>query len=569
MKILFILAVLTNSINSGLVTSSRKITSRQFCDSLGCDDWKWLTAPLGAAAEFFNNLPFQLPPQELKPSFNDGSQEPIAPPLKDPEINLDVTGERNRGTDECKVPPASPPDFQTDSEDGVVRQCDQARQYLIWPVNCEDRVQNTNTQNLIGAIDRRFLTSTSPLCAVQGGVLFWLGEFTPEQIAALKNAGGVRAAVPNGPYSFGELDSRPAGTTVPAHQKRKYLEERGTRVSVEKQQNADTALSFLSTPEKKQISGTYTYLQPAGVGIRIFVIETAFDPSGSEFKGLELDWLYSFDVSRIKSDVSEDVVHFGTCTLSKLLGQKFGVAKKALVTVVKTNPTIASFVDALGRIVASLEGMFLAYHNTKGWTVINMAGQFEYDEVMDWTEFGVLISELQYLMAEIETRYQAVMVTSSGTNWKEPYADVNTWPALFSQTNNIIVVGSVLAATMSQDGLENGQVFPWSPGGEGQVTVFAPGNGACVGPGRRILNDARGGNISTAIVSGLVAYFLSLPDLGDYFRQLDNLPEGIAKYLQDLQYKRFASQLSVWNGLDSEDSRDSFPQWMRPTDSMN
>lgn len=563
------LAVLANSINFGSVTATRKTFSRQFCDTLACVDWKWLTAPLGAAAEFFNNLPLQLPPQETKPTFKDGSQDPIAPPLKDPEINLDVTGEQIRGMHKCKVSNAPPPDFQSDSEVGVFHQCDQARQFLIWPVNCDDKIQNGNTQDLIGGIDRRYLTSTSPLCAAKGGVLFWLAEFTLEQIAALKNAGGVRAAVPNGPYNFGELNSRTAGTTVPAHQKRKYLEERGTRVSVAKQENADTALSFLSTPEKKQISGTYTYLQPAGVGIRIFVIETAFDPSSSEFKGLEFDWLYSFDVSRTQSDLSQDVVHFGTCTVSKLLGQKFGVAKKAHVTVVKTNPTIASFVDALGRIVASLEGMFLAYHNTKGWTVINMAGQFEYDGVTDWEEFMVLISELQYLIAEIETRYQGVMVTSSGANWKEPYADVNTWPALFSQSNDIIVVGSVLAAAKSQDGLENGQVFPWSPGGEGQVTVFAPGNGACLGPGKRILNDARGGNISTAIVSGLVAYFLSLPDLGEYFRQLDNLLQGIAKYLQGLQCKRYANQLSVWNGLDSEDSRDSFPQWTRPTDSMS
>lgn len=569
MKIGFILAVLSISINSGSVTASRKISSRQFCDSLACNDLGWLTVPLGAAAEFFNNLPLQLLPQEPKPVFNDGSQDPIAPPLKTPDINLDVTGERTWDADECNDSTASPPDFERDSGGGVVRQCDGAKQYLIWPVNCEDKVQNANTQNLIGATDRGYLTSTNPLCAVKGGVFFWLAEFTLEQIAALKNAGGVRAAVPNGPYSFGELNSRSAGTTVPARQKSKHLEGRATQVSVEKQDHADIALSFLSTPQKKQITGTYTYLQPAGVGIRIFVIETAFDSSGSEFKGLEFDWLYSFDVSKTKSEVSEDVVHFGTCTISKLVGQRFGVAKKAFVTVVKINPTIASFVDALGRIVASLEGMFLAYHNTKGWTVINMAGQFEYDGVVEWEEFLVLISELQFLIAEIETRYQAVMVTSSGTNWKEPYVDVNTWPALFGQSNDIIVVGSVLAATTSQDGLENGQLFPWSPGGEDQVTLFAPGNGACLGPGRRVQSDARGGNISTAIVSGLVAYLLSLPDLGEYFRQLDLLPERIAKYLQGLQYKRFANQLSVWNGLDSEDPRDSFPQWIKPIDSMS
>lgn len=188
---------------------------------------------------------------------------------------------------------------------------------------------------------------------------------------------------------------------------------------------------------------------------------------------------------------------------------------------------------------------------------------------MDWEDFSVLISELQYLIAEIETRYQARMVTSSGVNWNEPCVDVNTWPALFGQSNDIIVVGSVLAATKSQDGLENGKLFPWSPGGDDRVTEFAPGNGACQGPGKRILNDARGGNISTAIVSGLIAYLHSLPDLGEYFRQLEQLPEGIAKYLQGIQYKRLANQLSVWNGLDSEDSRDSFPRWMGPINSMS
>lgn len=377
MRIVFILAVLIISVKSGSVTASRKISPLQFCDSLVCDDLEWLTAPLGATAEFFNNSPLQFLPQEPKPNVNYGSQDPNAPPLRAPEIDLEVTGERTRGWDECNDSTASLPGFELDTEDGGVRQWDQARQCLIWPVNCEDHVQNTNTQNMIGATDRGYLTSTNLLCTVKGGVLFWLAEFTVEQITALKNAGGVRAGVPNGPYSFGVLNSRPAGRKAPAHQKRKHLEGRSIKVSVVKQENADIALSFLSTPEEKQISGTYTYLQPAGVGIRIFVIENAFDPSGSEFEGLRYDWLYSFDVSKTKSDISEDVVHFGTCTISKLLGQKFRVAKKAFVTVVQTNPNIASFVDALARIVASLEGMFLAYHNTKGWTVINMAGQFE------------------------------------------------------------------------------------------------------------------------------------------------------------------------------------------------
>lgn len=101
-------------------------------------------------------------------------------------------------------------------------------------------------------------------------------------------------------------------------------------------------------------------------------------------------------------------------------------------------------------------------------------------------------------------------VTSAGFNSKDTSADIDTYPALLSRNNYIITVGSVIASL----GPNNGARYGWSPGGN-VLTVSAPGDRACMGFGRGYLVvEALGNHISTGIVSGLVAYFLSLPDLG-------------------------------------------------------
>lgn len=91
-------------------------------------------------------------------------------------------------------------------------------------------------------------------------------------------------------------------------------------------------------------------------------------------------------------------------------------------------------------------------------------------------------------------------------------SSINSYPALFSQNFYILTVGAVIASASDP---KNGQLWPWSRGSDNSLiwpTLFAPGDGWCVNhDGREEWTTGQG--ISTAIISGLGAYFLSLPDL--------------------------------------------------------
>lgn len=136
--------------------------------------------------------------------------------------------------------------------------------------------------------------------------------------------------------------------------------------------------------------------------------------------------------------------------------------------------------------------------------------------------------ELHPLIIRLANDFQAVIVISAGFNSEDTFADIDTYRALLSRTNDIITVGSVIASI----GPNNGARYSWSPGGD-VLTVSAPGSRACMGFGwGYLVVEALENRISTGIVSGLVAYFLSLPDLASRLRRKSKTPEAVIDYLR-------------------------------------
>lgn len=129
------------------------------------------------------------------------------------------------------------------------------------------------------------------------------------------------------------------------------------------------------------------------------------------------------------------------------------------------------------------------------------------------------------------------------------------YPALLAKDLDIITVGSVQA----RDGDSYGQIFPWSLSGEA-LSLSAPGNGYCAGLGSEV-HGAEGSSFAGAVVAGLVAYFLGIPELQAWFRQQKNLPGAMLGYVQGLSYKRFMAQESVWNGLEARQEAEGPVQW--------
>ena len=442
------------------------------------------------------------------------------------------------------------------------------RQFLIWPVSCEDSAGNTNTEQMLRLMDSKFQISLHPLCAVKDGPSFWLAKLTEDQVKTLRKENlAVKMVTPNAPIQFGAINQSPSQIKVPALREKTHHEKREIE-RVYKDYVGDQSLTFLSAPPWAPNSNSYKYFKSAGMGVRVFLIDIGLDPDSFEFYDVPIEWIFALHVESEKRDevVTDPVTgvkHYGTCVGSKINGLQLGVSKFASMTVVKLKANIASFLDALQKVVL---GLWDSPSPTKGWTVINMGFFFT---ISDNEEGDAFKGELVNWMAYLERTYEVVVVTTSGIDNRSPYAENTCYPAALSQYGfNIIVVGSVLASNTPNEvyGISNGQRFPWSNGRD--VTVSAPGNGECFGPNNMELSHTSN-TISTAIVTGLVAYFLSLQTLGNTLRAAASTPAAVKDYLQLMSYNRYLAQPSVWNGLDSNDIRTKFVDWVGTPPSKN
>lgn len=546
------------------------------CASLVClPDWENIGPGVGSFLEnFYLQLtnPTELPdlpsdpPLESPPTLNDDRANPQAPvPATDPaDIEFTIV----EPADTCDAAHTSSP--QGAAESMNVRQCTGTKEYIVWPTNCEDTTQIAATETILRRIDSEYWACEDPLCPLKGGVAFWVAKLKPSQIDSLLNkpTSAVKAITPNTPFRTEDLREvlpEVPQIKIPAQNKRSHLRKREP-LFVTQQRGADQSLTFLSTPIGKQNTdpeSKYAYLT-RGIGldpnrkrVRIYMVGTGIDPSIPEFNTGQINWLSAVDRGQNK-DVSAE--RHGTCIASKIAGAKYGVFKnEPLLVVAQAYPNPASYMSALSGVVMDL---YRQEAGGKGYAVVSLAGGWAPSEleadIRSNTQFlssgrwEILTEEyIERMIASLAQNYQAVVVTDAGRNNEEDYAEIEVWPAVLATKYDIITVGAV----HSEPGEEFGKRFSWSCGGLA-LTVSAPGSGQCSAG-----NFVEGSSFASAIVSGLVGYFLSLPGLAEYFQSQPNLPLAVKEYLEDSSIRRYFAQTSVWNGLDGTDPPRRFDDW--------
>ena len=412
------------------------------------------------------------------------------------------------------------------------------------------------TATLLAAMDGKYLTSIDPMCSVEGGVFFWLAHLTPDQMEELRQrTGAVSAIIPNAQLkSTRSIDLSPPQPRVPASQKK--IRRLKKRVRIEKiRRNAEPNLRFLSTPPGQTENGLYyAYLSaPADNMVRIYMLGSGADPSSRDLSRLRFGWLIAIDSEEEANEASYSEEE-GTCQLSLVASPYHGVAQRADVVIVKTGMSVASYLDGIGKVVLDIKRQSIS----KGWTVLNIPSGFE-----ALPELNVYVLKLHYLLNILARTYQVIIVTSTGGNPvipethrpDHPPIPITQWPGLFARDKNIdiITVGPVWSTgdkIASLEGMVNGARMQWSPGTpDFMPTVHAPSNGNCIYPSNSVRMNMGPGHAS-AIVSGLVSYFLSQPDIGDWFRRQENIPRAMVEYLKKMSYARPSADVeSVWNGL--------------------
>lgn len=412
-------------------------------------------------------------------------------------------------------------------------------------MNCADTAQNTITEGILGGMVGRYFTSIDPLCPSKDGIAFWLASLTTDQSIALeKQSSAVRAIVPDPIYSYGDLrrtSSPNKRWEIPTRAERSRLKKRDT-LTVEKQDPADSSLCFLSSPSKaSNPQPEYSYFSEAGRSVLVYVIDSGLNLAEPDLRFTNIEFIYALDVVKEKSDFHKG--RHGTCMATKIAGSTFGVAKKTSLVAVKTRTRVGSFMDALGKVLSDLQMRKISGQKSRGWTVISVGGGWRSkDAVADAQDLIAL--RIEGLVQTLTRDYQVVLVASAGEDFDESYGDIGIWPGRFASDYDMITVGAV----QSEAGEDFGRRFAWSAGGDA-VSVSGPGNGLCASLDDE-LYTVEGASFANAVVSGLVAYFLSIQALQKHFQNQPNLPAAVRDYLVSMSSRRYEAQRSVWNGLD-------------------
>lgn len=405
-------------------------------------------------------------------------------------------------------------------------------------------------------MDGQYVTTTDPLCKVEGGIFFWMAWLTQEQIDELnaqQSATGIDMIVANVPYNFGKIiTSRPASESIPLDRVKKNSQrKKRAALSVIRQELSSPALSFLSTAEGDLNVHDYVYLSPAGEGVRVYLIDAGFDSGHSEFHGRTVRWIFAQDIHYRQSDSepprfeAPESEGAGTCAASLIIGDEYGVAKKTELVMVKAGPSAGSIISAIEEVIRDIYDT-VSRRPSNGWTVVQISGGFAAEPSVNYLALR-LSSQINFLVK----KWGVVVVTSAGYNTNDYYEDINEWPALLSldQEHNVISVGSVLSSVTGHEIISYGERYPWSRGGN-TATVSAPGDVYCAGLENAMM-AVEASFSSAAIVTGLVTYFLSLRDVADTMRSGENTPRALIDFLKLMSYARFEDHESVWNGLDS------------------
>lgn len=408
----------------------------------------------------------------------------------------------------------------------------------------------------MSGMDPRYLTSTDPFCPVKEGLLFWLAVLSPQEIEALKQqTSAIRAIFPNVEYKFEQPSSR--GTKPPTGRKMVSPKPKRATVRVNKARVNDLSLSFLSTPPEKKISGIYSAFTGAGRGIDVYVIDTGLDYSLiKDFHHVR--YMYAINTEPFPSDYSSD--KSGNFHAQKIGSALYGVAPEASITIVKTAPDIASFLNALVQVIASLlynqeTGML-----NKGRNVVSLRGGVY--TILPGSDIDLVIgTHLRRCMQWLSQGDDVVIVLSATSETIQGYPYLLSLPNTYGPALDIVTVGRVRASwQITQNGTPLDPLPPTSG-----AKVYAPGNGLVRVAGSELPDNVEGDFISTGIAAGLVAYFLSLSDLGMSFRTQDNVPASVLWFLQNrVSVERIQGQKALWNGLDSDNGVEEFENWFGP-----
>lgn len=563
----------THSHNSA--SALPNIFARQTCESIVCfPDFDWGSVG-GWLDDFTKSIPLGLQtlPKDDLPTIPGGDSPPpeIPSTTPDPDIELFVVDPSPSSKVCTEGPDFDDPNAQGSPDQTNMGPCNGAIPQLIWPIDCQDAGRNAEIGKLLLTMDPGYLTSYDPLCPSKDGVGFWQAQLDPQQIEELRQQTdiGLKAVSPNLPYEFGTLtETQPSPmrrrSVMSSPVKKENLKPRKISLFTEMRRKFDLSIEYLSAPSQIGLTFNYVYFKTFEPKVRVYVMDTGITARYNNLDNVEISWIWGLGATEEPGD--DHPLRHGTCMASKIASDVVGVSSNVKLTVVKMTAQLGSFLDALGKVVAAIQTERAS--NPMEVCVVHISGGYLPDDG------DPDMKRLQDLIQELITN-QAIVVTSAGfTTTSSKSTIIDHWPAVLAETMDIIAVGGVQTGpTDEANKIERGSIIPGSKGGPA-LTVRAPGQGYCAkgtSDAKWIYTESRSliaSDFPTAIVSGLVAYFLSIPPLREKLLQKYplRLPRAMKNYLKFMSRARDrkGEVMSVWNGINSVTYREGeeYTDWV-------
>lgn len=393
------------------------------------------------------------------------------------------------GSDQCTqyAPPVGVPELTNDEDESQsYRPCGVTTAYIIVPSDCGSP-ENSNVEQILFGIDPKFKTSRCPWCQAENGVMFWLGNLSPEQAMDLKGraGGAVKIVMPDGQFRTEPLTPAPElmtqGLTPAAAGADGRLKLRDLlEVQVRKYRNQevpDPSLTFLSNaPEApKEDLRNYIYFKSAveasqAQEVRVYVIDSGFDKTNPDVPHNKLTYIYCLGC--ITRPIDDDKTGGGSCLVSKIGGKRFGVFPNGpAFTIVKIAPTLSSFFDALGKVIRDI----MSKPYLTGRAVVHISGHWPAEEISR-DAIELLKQGIQAVL-----NLKVMIVTHAGASTDSEPMTLNI-PADLAESMDFITAGSVVPFVTRENHSWFGQTIIGTSTGPA-VTVSAPGSGFCYSKG--------------------------------------------------------------------------------------
>ncbi|KAL8993004.1 MAG: hypothetical protein Q9169_006662 [Polycauliona sp. 2 TL-2023] len=382
------------------------------------------------------------------------------------------------------------------------------------------------------------------------GVIFWAALLMPSDADQLKIDHPILTGVSVDKFialeGFRDSSSSSANSSL--------VDKKGDESqSIIKQANAPEQLKVVSQPDRDTKVGSLThfaYREEAGRGVTVFIFDTGANKEHGEWTGQtgKKRWIipgnredHRYTIDETETDPESGEGH-GSCVYSMAVGPRFGIAKNADVVIVKhaifnqMNPddpdeedTVESVtLDGMASILAEVKDLHLGNK-----TVVNLSfGVTSALEDASREKFHDLIQEL--------LANDVVVVTASGNERNpetEERSEVDDYPALYRKDlQDMIVVGATNNEGKTWDESQGGELLDLSGPGIEIICAQRTGKGVL---------GTSGTSHAAGSVSGLAAYFLSLPELSYQLKKRGKTAHNVKKLILEKAYPRIDGEVKV------------------------